>query len=117
YLSYQASLQQFNRLLRLRRAPRSPPFPCTTLFRSLLVPLVAGLACVLLSGSAWLPRVALAGGALTGVAAIAYAARVVSGGEFLADRKSTRLNSSHLGISYAVFCLKKKTSTNAIPSN
>src|SRR5262245_62188368 len=27
------------------------------------------------------------------------------------DRKSTRLNSSHLGISYAVFCLKKKTST------
>src|SRR5438045_7950741 len=28
--------------------------------------------------------------------------------EFLADRKSTRLNSSHLGISYAVFCLKKK---------
>src|SRR5437899_7295153 len=29
---------------------------------------------------------------------------------FWADRKSTRLNSSHLGISYAVFCLKKKTS-------
>src|SRR5262245_65306603 len=29
----------------------------------------------------------------------------------LADRKSTRLNSSHLGISYAVFCLKKKTIT------
>src|SRR5262245_63441680 len=29
-------------------------------------------------------------------------------GQFLADRKSTRLNSSHLGISYAVFCLKKK---------
>src|SRR5437899_10175156 len=30
---------------------------------------------------------------------------------FLRDRKSTRLNSSHLGISYAVFCLKKKTKT------
>src|SRR5437899_9137871 len=29
------------------------------------------------------------------------------------DRKSTRLNSSHLGISYAVFCLKKKTNENA----
>src|ERR1039458_10645976 len=29
-------------------------------------------------------------------------------GSFFADRKSTRLNSSHLGISYAVFCLKKK---------
>src|ERR1035438_10735067 len=31
-----------------------------------------------------------------------------SGHDFLTDRKSTRLNSSHLGISYAVFCLKKK---------
>src|SRR5262245_63138778 len=31
--------------------------------------------------------------------------------EFDGDRKSTRLNSSHLGISYAVFCLKKKTTT------
>src|SRR5439155_21978332 len=30
-------------------------------------------------------------------------------GKFLADRKSTRLNSSHVAISYAVFCLKKKT--------
>src|SRR5262245_65080984 len=30
------------------------------------------------------------------------------GGAFIPDRKSTRLNSSHLGISYAVFCLKKK---------
>src|SRR5690625_6979989 len=32
---------------------------------------------------------------------------------FLPDRKSTRLNSSHVAISYAVFCLKKKTQTNA----
>src|SRR5262245_62536574 len=32
-----------------------------------------------------------------------------------ADRKSTRLNSSHLGISYAVFCLKKKKKTNETP--
>src|SRR5436853_728072 len=31
------------------------------------------------------------------------------------DRKSTRLNSSHLGISYAVFCLKKKTTTRRRP--
>src|SRR5439155_14295199 len=31
------------------------------------------------------------------------------------DRKSTRLNSSHVAISYAVFCLKKKTTTNALP--
>src|SRR3712207_7849926 len=33
-----------------------------------------------------------------------------------ADRKSTRLNSSHANISYAVFCLKKNTSTNVMPS-
>src|SRR5258705_9488628 len=33
--------------------------------------------------------------------------------EVQADRKSTRLNSSHLGISYAVFCLKKKKKTHA----
>src|SRR5437899_7950539 len=32
------------------------------------------------------------------------------------DRKSTRLNSSHLGISYAVFCLKKKTKSHATPT-
>src|SRR5437899_7488477 len=32
------------------------------------------------------------------------------------DRKSTRLNSSHLGISYAVFCLKKKNTTNIQPA-
>src|SRR5438045_5704382 len=32
--------------------------------------------------------------------------------QFMQDRKSTRLNSSHLGISYAVFCLKKKIKTN-----
>src|SRR5262245_65156682 len=35
----------------------------------------------------------------------------------LQDRKSTRLNSSHLGISYAVFCLKKKNNTNNIKLN
>src|ERR1039458_3272895 len=36
-------------------------------------------------------------------------------GEPCPDRKSTRLNSSHLGISYAVFCLKKKKKTNTPP--
>src|ERR1039458_10731385 len=44
------------------------------------------------------------------VAAVSKAGVVtpVAGGEANIDRKSTRLNSSHLGISYAVFCLKKK---------
>src|SRR5437899_8516347 len=37
--------------------------------------------------------------------------------DFPTDRKSTRLNSSHLGISYAVFCLKKKKKNNIIHKN
>src|SRR5262245_62259703 len=40
--------------------------------------------------------------------AISSSAHASFGGDFSLDRKSTRLNSSHLGISYAVFCLKKK---------
>src|SRR5471030_3481012 len=67
--------------LMIRRPPRSTLFPYTTLFRS--------------SGS--LPH-----GCPRACRRIARA---------LADRKSTRLNSSHLGISYAVFCLKKKKIT------
>src|SRR5262245_64918250 len=39
------------------------------------------------------------------------------GRNFLKDRKSTRLNSSHLGISYAVFCLKKKKKKNKKEQN
>src|SRR5437899_4316210 len=39
----------------------------------------------------------------------------VFGGNFSEDRKSTRLNSSHLGISYAVFCLKKKNDNFQLP--
>src|SRR5438045_5738400 len=49
-----------------------------------------------------------------GAAPPAARARNARGGRARADRKSTRLNSSHLGISYAVFCLKKKTSINAM---
>src|SRR5207249_9593592 len=46
---------------------------------------------------------------LTPSGATFVARRGEEGREFLADRKSTRLNSSHVSISYAVFCLKKKT--------
>src|SRR2546430_6237765 len=68
----------------IRRPPRSTLFPYTTLFRSR-----AG-------GSLWiyLPR--------------SLANRQAAGGAIRRDRKSTRLNSSHSQISYAVFCLKKK---------
>src|SRR5437660_3678282 len=70
----------------LRRPPRSTLFPYTTLFRSQVgrhhPP--SGLS----AGLVWIPTPPIS----------------VFGG----DRKSTRLNSSHVAISYAVFCLKKK---------
>src|SRR2546426_6296020 len=69
----------------IRRPPRSTLFPYTTLFRSGLAVLELPQA---LDGLDHLLRDPLAG----------------------EDRKSTRLNSSHLVISYAVFCLKKKKS-------
>src|SRR5947208_6270957 len=75
----------------IRRPPRSTLFPYTTLFRSVFV---SGI------GGAWLRLASL-------IAAVALAA-LVSAASATADRKSTRLNSSHQIISYAVFCLKKK---------
>src|SRR5688572_32763918 len=72
--------------LLIRRPPRSTLFPYTTLFRS---PIEA---------RAGVPRDLVAAAASAGP-------RGVSGRR---DRKSTRLNSSHSQISYAVFCLKKK---------
>src|SRR3712207_7789065 len=84
--------------LMIRRPPRSTLFPYTTLFRSqlrdewnLLQRRVAGEALDLV-----VPRVD--GRGLAGEPA----------DHELLDRKSTRLNSSHANISYAVFCLKKK---------
>src|SRR3712207_6926531 len=77
----------------IRRPPRSTLFPYTTLFRSLPVTELK------------LDRTFV--GALTG--SPRSAAIVTSTLQLAhADRKSTRLNSSHANISYAVFCLKKK---------
>src|SRR5690348_18229886 len=77
----------------IRRPPRSTLFPYTTLFRSLAVRAI---------GRHRAPRVARAYDACR--------ERDLLSGEpvGIADRKSTRLNSSHPSISYAVFCLKKK---------
>src|SRR2546427_8356142 len=74
----------------IRRPPRSTLFPYTTLFRSTFDWLA-----VLSAGD-------------NGVGAVLTFDWRVLGWAFVADRKSTRLNSSHSQISYAVFCLKKK---------
>src|SRR5437667_9234547 len=75
----------------LRRPPRSTLFPYTTLFRSL--PRRAG------AGQAGRPADVASAQRGCGAGAVRMRYR---------DRKSTRLNSSHITISYAVFCLKKK---------
>src|SRR3989442_8253229 len=80
----------------IRRPPRSTLFPYTTLFRSILgmrASLAVAIGCTLVAFALF----SWAGWWLgAGAAAV------------LLDRKSTRLNSSHVRISYAVFCLKKK---------
>src|SRR3989442_6833744 len=69
--------------LMIRRPPRSTLFPYTTLFRSAAYPFDTSM------------------GGIGGLGSVATPPQT-------ADRKSTRLNSSHVRISYAVFCLKKK---------
>src|SRR3712207_8491222 len=93
----------------IRRPPRSTLFPYTTLFRSpghdrcgQVGEQVAALAALHAPGDlALVPVLQLAGHAHPAVAGVL---------PYLMDpdRKSTRLNSSHANISYAVFCLKKK---------
>src|SRR3712207_8345388 len=90
----------------IRRPPRSTLFPYTTLFRS--------------------PRAdrdgrSAAGGHVRGLARLGRRSRhrhlpLPPAPPARRDRKSTRLNSSHANISYAVFCLKKKRTTRATPT-
>src|SRR3712207_6983493 len=91
----------------IRRPPRSTLFPYTTLFRSDSGDLL---------GDAGYVRQVLDAGGLHDV-------RIAASGDLdefsiqallEADRKSTRLNSSHANISYAVFCLKKKKYTHQL---
>src|SRR2546430_11510068 len=86
----------------IRRPPRSTLFPYTTLFRSLQAirktPAIVEDSCVQYHQVDVNADLALSGSALTGR----------KGLRIREDRKSTRLNSSHSQISYAVFCLKKK---------
>src|SRR5690348_17566320 len=92
-----SSLSLFFFFLMIRRPPRSTLFPYTTLFRSVLA--VEQLERGAGDGAGSDRRVD--GGELGGDGLLLRGARS-------ADRKSTRLNSSHPSISYAVFCLKKK---------
>src|SRR5256885_6694290 len=87
----------------IRRPPRSTLFPYTTLFRSPIGMLALSLLVIaaLLRDRASLLHGRF--GIAARIASLALAAALA-----VTDRKSTRLNSSHLVISYAVFCLKKK---------
>src|SRR2546426_12006784 len=91
-----AYLHSFFFFLMIRRPPRSTLFPYTTLFRSPKARSVSRLF-------DQAPFAAVVSDADRKVTAWNAAAERLFG-----DRKSTRLNSSHLVISYAVFCLKKK---------
>src|SRR5438067_10775834 len=84
----------------IRRPPRSTLFPYTTLFRSI----ANDMRQVVRQQDANLP-----------VYELKTVSRVVDE-DLFADRKSTRLNSSHVSISYAVFCLKKKKTLRPISS-
>src|SRR5439155_24445105 len=99
------------------RPPRSTLFPYTTLFRSWLVFIGMNVTFMPmhLMGMLGMPRriytyqpqyamlnhIASAGAAILGVAMLIFVINML-----LRDRKSTRLNSSHVAISYAVFCLR-----------
>src|SRR3712207_8189512 len=94
----------------IRRPPRSTLFPYTTLFRSWAQPITGwedkdGNGILTYDANPALNEVFVGDSAIfRGYNAPRYMATLTTG----LDRKSTRLNSSHANISYAVFCLKKK---------
>src|SRR2546430_9158349 len=98
----------------IRRPPRSTLFPYTTLFRSARARLVAGARATLEAAPAPSDRRTVAGGGRRllrkGRPGDSQARRASLRGAERAreDRESTRLNSSHRQISYAVFCLENK---------
>src|SRR5438067_3502650 len=101
----------------LRRPPRSPLFPYTTLFRSLASPIEQAadpegeVARLLQQKRRTLRLAPLTRDPALDALANQQVRALASSGELSPglqrDRKSTRLNSSHVSISYAVFCLKK----------
>src|SRR3712207_7956761 len=100
----------------IRRPPRSTLFPYTTLFRSLVCAFYCGV--VVTKMDARMSNIESKADDATRAAWTVdnqqvYAAQMKALNPALTipDRKSTRLNSSHANISYAVFCLKKKNSS------
>src|SRR5437870_9470662 len=89
--SHRSPLVHLFFFLLLRRPPRSTLFPYTTLFRS---------------------SVARVARRLKAAATVIHQSTSDGAPDYFRDRKSTRLNSSHVAISYAVFCLKKKKNKN-----
>src|SRR3712207_7771295 len=93
----------------IRRPPRSTLFPYTTLFRS---PMGVGAVIVPWNTPVLLAFLMIAPALLAGNTIVVKPSEMtpLALDDTLRDRKSTRLNSSHANISYAVFCLKKKHS-------
>src|SRR5699024_12336107 len=104
--AHERSYHSINRwlLTRLRQLRMHTVFPYTTLFRS---PITIGDNCWIGGNATIIGGVTLGDNVVVAAGATvtkSFGDNVVIGG----DRKSTRLNSSHVSISYAVFCLKKK---------
>src|SRR5256885_7228148 len=102
----------------IRRPPRSTLFPYTTLFRSWFSGGAGPIHCSE-PRPAGKDRDCRRGCGQSRIARLCRSRGPPEGGSGLegkeGDRKSTRLNSSHLAISYAVFCLKKKTPQSVAP--
>src|SRR5258707_6433446 len=87
----------------IRRPPRSTLFPYTTLFRSRMVTTLHGT------------DITIVGQDRSFFEITRFGIERSQGVTAVSDRKSTRLNSSHANISYAVFCLKKKKTLTILP--
>src|SRR2546430_15908126 len=103
FLSCVSHRSVFFFFLMIRRPPRSTLFPYTTLFRSHFLQALAQLH---------LTEGELVGTLKQAVRQVRQVFLDAGDAEVEVDRKSTRLNSSHSQISYAVFCLKKKKKQN-----
>src|SRR3712207_7952301 len=98
----------------IRRPPRSTLFPYTTLFRSQAQ---IGPEMQVGIGQDPVPLIIVHRNLAPVEVPISFLAQAhLKAKRQKADRKSTRLNSSHANISYAVFCLKKKTKNATLPS-